>query len=282
MCRQSSAPIAGKAHAQAATKYAFIGGHPLDAEFLRDGKRFLRDASLRRPDSDRTNSEDFFVEVKSAQKLLARIFRTAEAIVRHRQSGAGDCSGVGVTDERKNRMVERGRGDLRASALCGGGVRGQYFGEQLALVLNDEVLLVTGEAAALLDDPGHFGLIEKKLVEPGNLREHLQVREVLRLKVALGFFWSVPGALHPLPEFPISRITSDQVLRIGLKQIAKAKAALGAGEVGGGFGGNTQKRILRRAGNIILNLRDERWDEVKGLMNIGKFVQQFDHSVIVF
>ena len=42
---------------------------------------------------------------------------------------------------------------------------------------------------------GDVGLIEKKLVEPGNLREHLQVREVLRLKVALGFLLECPRRL---------------------------------------------------------------------------------------
>src|SRR6185312_525166 len=173
MCRQSAAPIAGKAHAQAATKYAFIGGHPLDAEFLRDGNRFLRDASLRRPDAHGTDSEDFFVEVKSAQKLLARVFRTAEAVVGQRQSGTGDRSGVGVTDERKNRMVERGRGDLRASALCSGGVRRQYFGEQLALMVNDKFLFIARKTAALLDDLRYFRLIEEEFVIPGNLRKYL-------------------------------------------------------------------------------------------------------------
>ena len=71
-------------------------------------------------------------------------------------------------------------------------------------------------------------------------------------------------------------------MRICLKQISKTKAALGAGEVRSGFRSNPQKRVMRGAGDVILNLGDERGDEVKRLVDVGKLVQQFDHAVIVF
>jgi hypothetical protein len=33
---------------------------------------------------------------------------------------------------------------------------------------------------------------------------------------------------------------------------------------------------------VVLNLRDQRRDKVKSLVDVGELVQQFDHSVVVF
>ena len=69
---------------------------------------------------------------------------------------------------------------------------------------------------------------------------------------------------------------------IRLKQVLQREPALFRRQILGRLRSHLQKRILRGARNIILNLRDQRWHQVEGLMDVGKLVQQFHHAVIVF
>ncbi len=39
---------------------------------------------------------------------------------------------------------------------------------------------------------------------------------------------------------------------------------------------------MRRSGHVVLDLRDQRRNEVESLVNVGKLIQQFDHPVVVF
>src|SRR4029077_13675963 len=69
---------------------------------------------------------------------------------------------------------------------------------------------------------------------------------------------------------------------IGMEQILQGKMALGQGQIPGRSGGEVEKRSVRRAVHVILYLGDEGRNKIKGLVDAGKLVQQFNHSVIVF
>ena len=85
-----------------------------------------------------------------------------------------------------------------------------------------------------------------------------------------------------LPQFPVTRIAPDQVLRDSPEtDIAEQTAALPA-QVFRGLCRHSQERILRRTVHIILDLHHQRRHEVEVLVDFGKLVQQFHHSVIVF
>ena len=43
-----------------------------------------------------------------------------------------------------------------------------------------------------------------------------------------------------------------------------------------------EKRVMGLAVGIILNLHHQRWNNVEGLVNAGKFFQQLHHAVIIF
>ena len=53
------------------------------------------------------------------------------------------------------------------------------------------------------------------------------------------------------------------------------------GQVFGRFGGNFEERVPSSAGYVVLYLRDQGRDEVEGLVNVGKLVEQLDHAVVV-
>ena len=124
-------------------------------------------------------------------------------------------------------------------------------------------------------------LFQKEFVEPGNLRQHLQIGKILRLKIPLRPFRMIAMLAKPLPQFAIPRIAPNHILRIRLKQILQRKAPLLQRQIFRRLGRHSQKRILRRPVNIILNLHHQRRHQVEVLMNIGKFVQQLHHPVVV-
>ena len=70
--------------------------------------------------------------------------------------------------------------------------------------------------------------------------------------------------------------------RVRLKKILQREAAFVVREIFGRPGRNFEKWIMRRSVDVVLNLRDQRWDKVESLVNIGKLVQQFHHAVVVF
>ncbi len=80
--RQAPVAVAGEKRSTASSQHAFIGGHPLHANAVRDGQHFLGDAALGRPDSLWTDAENFFVQVEPASQLLAGVFGMAKSILR--------------------------------------------------------------------------------------------------------------------------------------------------------------------------------------------------------
>ena len=85
-----------------------------------------------------------------------------------------------------------------------------------------------------------------------------------------------------LPQLAVARVTPNQVGEIRLKKILQGKLALGKRQLFSGLRGHAQKRILCRSGNVILDLHHQGRHDIEVLMNIRKFVQQFDHAVIIF
>ena len=90
----------------------------------------------------------------------------------------------------KGRHRKFDRSFLRS--LC---VRGQHPGKQLPLPRNHKLLIVEGIVMAFRNQPRDVLLFQKKFVKPRDLREHLQIGEILRLEVAL----------RPLRKTPCSR-----------------------------------------------------------------------------
>ena len=117
--------------------------------------------------------------------------------------------------------------------------------EQFALPRDHKALVFERIVPAFADQFGNVFLRQKILVEPSNLREHLQVGEILRLKILLRPLGRISRPAKLLPQLAVPRIAPDYIHRIRLKQILQRKPALRLGQILGGLAGNLQKRILR-------------------------------------
>ena len=65
--------------------------------------------------------------------------------------------------------------------------------QQLALLGYHQALIVERIISLLADQFGNIFFFEKIFVEPSNLREHLQIGEVLRQKISLCLFGNRAG-----------------------------------------------------------------------------------------
>src|SRR5262245_13047350 len=113
--------------------------------------------------------ENLFMQVQAALDLLARIFRMAEAPRRQRQPAMRSGAYVRIANQGENGMVKRRSRNLDGAALRRRGIGGQHVGEELPLLLNDELLVRERIFAALLDQAVNDGIVEKELVHPGDL-----------------------------------------------------------------------------------------------------------------
>ena len=179
-------------------------------------------------------------------------------------------------------MVKRRRGDLNRPLLCPCLIGRKNLSHQLLLPGNHKLLVVQRVLTTLLDQGCNVLLFQKKLVEPRNLRQHLQIREILRREQPLCALRRSPVLPKPLPQLPVPWIPPNHVRWIRLKQILQRKPPLVRRQILRRLGHHIQKRILRRPLHVVLNLRHQRRHNVKVLVNVRKLIQQLHHTVVVF
>ncbi len=281
MRRQPAVSVALKEHPCAAAEHSFVGGHPLDAEAVGNRQRLFRDAALRRPNAPRTHPKYLLMKVERTHQLLARVFGMAKPVLRQGQTRRRNRARVGVADQRKNRMIKRRRRNFDRSLLGGARVGRQNFGQQFPLARDYKTLIFKRIIAFFPDQRRNVRVFQKEFVEPCDLRQHLQVGEIPRLKIFLRFLGRLPMLPEALPQLPVARIPTDQVRRVGLKKILQGKLSLLQRQVLCRLGGHLKKRILRRPRNVVLNLNDQRRHQIEVLVNIGKLIQQLHHAVVV-
>ena len=102
----------------------------------------------------------------------------------------------------------------------------QNFAQQFPFPLNHEPLIVERILVTLRHQGRHRFLFQKEFVEPGKLRQHLQIGKILRLKIPFRPLRMIAMLAKPLPQFAIPRIAANQILRIGLKQILQREPPL--------------------------------------------------------
>ncbi len=96
-------------------------------------------------------------------------------------------------------MIKRRGRDFDSALLRCFSVGWQHFADQFAFALNNEMLIFQAETVTLLDEPRKFGLLKKKLIEPRQLGQHLQVSKILKLKILGRTLWAVPRRAKPIP-----------------------------------------------------------------------------------
>ena len=227
MSRQAPAAVAREEQSRAAPQHAFVGRHPLDAHAVRDGQRLVRNAAFRRPYALRDAVRKLF----RADRVRASSCSRASSGWRNRFCGRGKPrrrhrAGIRVAHQRQNRVIERRRRKLDRSFLRRLGMRRQHSAQQFPFPRNHKLLIVERVAVPLGHQRRDVFLFQKEFVEPRNLRQDLQVGEILRLKISLRALRMVAMLAKALPQLAVARIAPDHVLRIRLKQILQREAPL--------------------------------------------------------
>src|SRR2546423_974191 len=134
-----------------------------------------------------------------ADDLLLCVFRMSEMLPGQRKSWMRSGSDIGITDQRKNGMVERRGRNLNSSALRGSCIRGQDTCQQLPLLAGNKFLVFTGVIAAFAYQSANIGFFEPELIKPGKLREHLEIGYIAVFEKECSLARIGLKALHMVP-----------------------------------------------------------------------------------
>src|SRR5438552_1931987 len=97
------------------------------------------------------------MQCQPADDLFLCVFRMSEMLPGQRESWMRSGSDIGITDQRKNRMVERRCRNLNSSVLRGSRIRRQDTSQQLPLLAGNKFLVFTGVIAAFADQSANIG-----------------------------------------------------------------------------------------------------------------------------
>ena len=141
-------------------------------------------------------------------------------------------------------MIERGRRDLDQTLAGRLRMGRKNQSQQLALPRNHLPLVVERIIPPFADQFRNVLLFPKIFVEPPNLRQHLQIGEILRQKIFVRFLRHASRAAKLLQQLAIPRISPDHIDGMGLKQILQRKPAFLLGEFLRRAARHQQKRVL--------------------------------------
>src|ERR1041385_2836675 len=144
---------------------------------------------------------------------------------------------------------------------------GQDLSHQLLLTRDYQSLIFLGVAPTFSNKFRDIGILEEKLIEPCDLRQHLQIGVVLQLEDLPRTLRGSALVAKMIPEFAVPGITSNHVFWIGLKQVLQRELALAGVKISGGLGRDLKKRVPSTPGHIILNLRNQGRDKIESLMD---------------
>src|SRR3984957_18206768 len=142
-------------------------------------------------------------------------------------------------------MVKSRSRDLDQALLLRLGMRRQHSSKKFSFQRNHKTLVLEREVSSLADQLRDIFFPQKIFIEPPDLREHLQIGEILRLKIFLRALCRIPRRLKLLQQLAISRIPSNNIRMIRLKQIAQRKPPLFQGQIFRSLARDIQERILR-------------------------------------
>ena len=177
-------------------------------------------------------------------------------------------------------MVIRGGRNLDLARGREPPIHRQHLAHDLALLLAHAALVGQREVAPAPHPFAHLRVLGLELlVEPGELRPHLQVAKILRAEQI-----PRPRALLPLPravQLAVARVAVDHALRIGVEGVLQQECAVRIGEILGRLEGRLEKRIRGLARGVLRHLRHHRRDQVERLPDFRKLLQNPRHAVVV-
>src|SRR5262249_60448375 len=115
-------------------------------------------------------------------------------------------------------MVKRRCRDLDSTAALRACVGGQNLREKFLLPMNDKLLVCLRVIASFFYQLGDVRVVQPEFIKPGNLREHLEISNVIVIEKTGGSSAVSGETLKSFPKFPLARITANHILPISLKK----------------------------------------------------------------
>src|SRR5215470_14488727 len=97
-------------------------------------------------------------------------------------------------------------------------VSGQNLSKEFLLLMNNKLLVCLCVIAPFFYQLADV-IVQPEFIKPGNLREHLEISNVIVIKET-GSTSAVAGeTLKSFPQFPVARIPANHVLHISLEEV---------------------------------------------------------------
>src|SRR5579862_1361533 len=273
--------ITEKSDVERAAEDALVGAEPLKSFFSSDGKRLIGDGTFRRPKSGRLHTKNSFVISASALELFARIFGMAVRATRQRRARIGDASDVGITEQRKNGMIERCGAEFDLSALRSLAINRQNHLQKFQLLRLQRLFVFF---AVILPFRGKTidNLIscEPNLFHPGKLRKKLQVAPVAWREGNLGLLTT--SGLRPFVKLDEARPAGHEALVIHLKSAGKNFSFVLTREIVGFLESERKPGLIEFPAGVFLKLSSERGNDVERSVKLGKVSKRLHHAPIIF
>src|SRR5688572_17921799 len=119
-------------------------------------------------------------------------------------------------------MIEGRRGQLDLTAFRQLAVQRQDLPKQIEMLVQNPVLLLLGEMAALAPQlPQLAVVLEGERMNPREVEPHLQVPQIALIETAEGLFGGIPAKSTTLIKFKIAREGPDHMIDVGHKKVIK-------------------------------------------------------------
>jgi hypothetical protein len=188
-----------------------------------------------------------------------------------------------VREQRQDRVVVRRRGELDLAALGRRAVGGHDRAQERQLAGAQPRLVGLVVPAALGGQRAHVGIVRQPVeVEPGELRQHLQVEEVLLGEDGRARVQRRPlrhGAAE-VPQLEEARPGRHQHVR-HQEERAQGERLLVRRERGGRHQADPQLALRRPVLRVRLQLVDERRNQVEGRVHGRRGCQRLQHAEVV-
>src|SRR5215470_2631804 len=115
-------------------------------------------------------------------------------------------------------MVKRRCRDLDSTAALRACVGGQNLREKFLLPADDKLLVCLRVIASFFDQLADVRIVQPEFIKPDNLREHLEVSNVIVIKETRSASAVSGETLESFPQFAVARIPANHVLHISLEE----------------------------------------------------------------
>ncbi len=256
-----------------AREYLFVADHPAETGAGDQVDHALAHCHLRRPHARRLAPEQPLEEPQPQRDLALGVLAMREVVFRQLDLRVGDARRVHVGKERKDRVVVGREGELDLPSVGELAVLGNDLLHHVELSREERLLVRFGEISVLALQLGEPRVrLHPDRVAPGEVEPHLEVANVLGRELRVD---------RPRRQLEIARRLLDPQRPRRLTHPAQQEVTLLGREVGRVPPAQVEEEVDRLLFAVVLDLRQQRRNEVEGGAELRIAVQEGRHLVVI-